>query len=384
MQLSRQSAQQIVEEIGQLVKQNINLMDETGHIIASTDRRRIGNFHEGAFQIISQHLPELYITSQMETATVRRGINLPIELEGDVVGVIGITGDYQEVFAYGQIVKKMTQILIRERHQQEQQRLDDRVRSRFLEEWVLGAVLSNSQSLADRGFSLGIDIQMPRRVLVVSVRDLVNYTSTANGQLQLEKVEEIVRSCVASRPGAMILRNAGRQILLIPKRNGENALSLAQRIQANVEHALGLPMLIGLDGTAPDPHSGYLQANRAWRIAAHRPSGIVRYEDLGAELLLDDLSPSRKQEYIRKIFPGKNQAELQESVRMLEAYFASEGSLSTAAESLFIHKNTFQYRLRRLAEETRLDVRRPGDAPSLYLAMLFYRDLESMDMDLSN
>ena len=32
MKISKRSAQQIVEEIGKLVKQNINLMDETGRI----------------------------------------------------------------------------------------------------------------------------------------------------------------------------------------------------------------------------------------------------------------------------------------------------------------------------------------------------------------
>ena len=48
MKISQNSAQQIVEEIGKLVKQNINLMDETGHIIASNDPARIGNFHTGA------------------------------------------------------------------------------------------------------------------------------------------------------------------------------------------------------------------------------------------------------------------------------------------------------------------------------------------------
>ena len=43
MKISQNSAQQIVEEIGKLVKQNINLMDETGHIVASNDPSRIGN-----------------------------------------------------------------------------------------------------------------------------------------------------------------------------------------------------------------------------------------------------------------------------------------------------------------------------------------------------
>ena len=99
MRITKKSAQQIVEEIGKLVRQNINLMDETGHIIASNDPARIGKFHEGAYRIISQHLPEFYITPELENELpdVRRGINLPIVVDGQLQGVIGITGDYDAV-----------------------------------------------------------------------------------------------------------------------------------------------------------------------------------------------------------------------------------------------------------------------------------------------
>ena len=41
-QLSTQSAQRIVAEIGGIVGQNINMMDAQGYIIASTDPARIG------------------------------------------------------------------------------------------------------------------------------------------------------------------------------------------------------------------------------------------------------------------------------------------------------------------------------------------------------
>ena len=145
MKISKSSAQQIVEEIGKLVKQNINLMDHTGRIIASNDPRRIGKFHPGAFEIITRHLQELYITPEREQADplVRQGINLPIEVEGQVEGVIGITGVYDEVIQYGQIVKKMAEILVKERIALDEQRLDQRIRTRFLEDWIMGDGLAN-------------------------------------------------------------------------------------------------------------------------------------------------------------------------------------------------------------------------------------------------
>ena len=47
MKISSESAQSIVMEIGNIVGQNINMMDEKGYIIASTDPERVGAFHEG-------------------------------------------------------------------------------------------------------------------------------------------------------------------------------------------------------------------------------------------------------------------------------------------------------------------------------------------------
>ena len=99
MGISEISAQQIVEEIGDLVHQNINLMDQRGYIIASNDPSRIGQFHDGAYRIIRDSLPEYYVDQEAirRNPGLRQGINLPILVDGKVEGVIGITGSYEEV-----------------------------------------------------------------------------------------------------------------------------------------------------------------------------------------------------------------------------------------------------------------------------------------------
>lgn len=383
MKITQSSAQQIVEEIGKLVKQNINLMDETGHIIASNDPARIGAFHAGAYRIIQNRLSEYYITPELEAElpNVRRGINLPIEVDGEVQGVIGITGDYSEVIKYGQIVKKMAEILIRERMALDNRQLDQRVRSRFLEDWILGSGLSNPQALSERGFALGIDIRSPRRCVVASARNREQYTGSLEGQLVLEQVENLVSARVQEQ-GGIILRNAARQILLLRRQETVSLEELCQEIFRTVENRLGVSMIFGIDGASEDVHSAYLQANRAWHTSAYSDSTITCFESLNTELLLDDLSRGSKLEYLRKIFRGCTAAEVADHVELLEVFFATEGSLQKAAERLFIHKNTMQYRLKRLADTTGLDVRKPSQAPSLYLAMLLYLDLSRSDADL--
>lgn len=377
MKISTASAQQIVEEIGNLVKQNINLMDHTGHIIASNDPTRIGNFHPGAYEVISRHIQELYITAERERSDrlVRQGVTLPIEVDGQVECVIGITGQYDEVIRYGQIVKKMAEILIRERIMLDAQRLDQRTRTRFLEEWIMGEGLSNPQNLAERGFALGIDITIPRRCVVVSPRKPERYTGSVEGQAFLEKIENSVISQLPT--GAMVFRNAGRQILLLPKRSARELGKLCRSIAEAVQTQLDVTLICGIDGSASDLHTAYLQANRAWRYANHPMRTIVEYDALRAELVLDHIPRERKLDYLRRMFPNCDNAQIREFILLLDAWFVAEGSLSAVAQTMFIHKNTIQYRLKRLAEVTGLDVRKPSQSPALYLAMQFFLELEA-------
>jgi len=376
MRITKKSAQQIVEEIGKLVRQNINLMDETGHIIASNDPARIGKFHEGAYRIISQHLPEFYITPELENELpdVRRGINLPIVVDGQLQGVIGITGDYDAVIEYGQIVKKMAEILIRERSELDNRQLDLRVRSRFLEDWILGTGLSNPRMLSERGFALGIDIRSPRRCIVASARDREKYTDSLDGQMILEKIDRALNARIGQQ-GGILLRNAARQILLVRKQSTEKMVALCRTLSREIRQELDVEMIFGIDGPTEDLHEAYLQANRAWHTTAYSNTDIRCYEALNIELLMDDVSRDRKQAYLKKVFRNCGNGEIAEQISLLEAFFSAEGSVQAISQALFIHKNTVQYRIKRLAELTGLDVRQPSQAPALYLAMLFYLEL---------
>ena len=343
MELSVQSAQRIVDEISGIVGQHINMMDERGNIIASTGGTRVGHFHAGAKRIVEEGLPELYVRPEDATPTVRAGLNLPITHGGRTVGVIGITGAYEQVIGYGQVVKKMTEILIREGNEQDEKRLDQRVRSRFLEDWVLGGGLLQPQVLAERGLALGVDITVPRRVMVVSVRDLARYTDTAAGQKRIDQLETAVSGLVEGEAGGIILRNTARQILLLRARPDAQMQAMAQRLCVMARERFGLRLAVGIDGGAPDVHRAYAQANKAWRSARMAPEGVLPYDSVTLELFTGDVPRQTKEEYLRKVFRGCTYEELRRWIGLLEAYFAAEGSIQAAADALYIHKNTLPF-----------------------------------------
>ena len=53
----------------------------------------------------------------------------------------------------------------------------------------------------------------------------------------------------------------------------------------------------------------------------------------------------------------------------LEAYFATDCSLDRTARSLYVHKNTVRYRLRKISKLTGLDLNKFEDRVLLYLAL---------------
>ncbi|MDD2993661.1 MAG: sugar diacid recognition domain-containing protein [Pygmaiobacter sp.] len=381
MYLSVQSAQQIALEISSIVKQHVNLMDDKGFIIASTDPLRIGHFHEGAKKIIDQHLPELYVEPKDETITTRTGINLPIRIDDTIVGVVGITGPYEQVFNYGQIVKKMTEILVREGLAQEQERLDNKIRNRFLEDWVLGNGLQSGAAFEERGARLQIDIRRPRRAVVLRIDGFQALSSTGEGQKRIELVEQRVRSFICEEnTGNIFLRLPTKQVCLVVPRSDEQMLRLAAALVNLIEKSYGLALTVGIDDTpagTEDVKSATARANKASHACRAGQTPIVLYRQISMELFMDDISPAVKREYLQKIFPGCGLETLRSWLHLLEVYFEAEGSIDLASEKLFMHKNTLQYKLKKLRALTGYDVRLPSNCAVFFIALSFFREIQN-------
>ena len=112
MDISPQHAQHIVDEMKRSIHRDMNIMNCQGIIIASTNPSRCGQLHQGASQLIAQGLRQKTVWQDDPAQGVQAGINLPIVITGELAGVIGITGAPEEVGIFGEIIKRMTEILL--------------------------------------------------------------------------------------------------------------------------------------------------------------------------------------------------------------------------------------------------------------------------------
>lgn len=373
MDISISYAQEIVTEIGSITGKNINLMDERGCIIASTDSKRIGSMHRGAQEIIRRNLDELYIPAHEETKDTKMGLNLAIKEDEKIVGVVGMTGAYESVCKYGKIVKKMAEILIREKKEEDSRTVSRRMKKRFLEEWVLEDALHvYGKDFVERGLAFGIDVTQQRRVMVVGI---LEFSGSVDQILEQDLIESLERK-VGVQPKALCFRYVGRLVILLRVRRNEEMTAFAKQLQSLAEKEYGVNLAVGIDGEAGNICAAYRQAERAWQAARTMKGHIGVYQEIVLEMVMDEISIHTKKDYIERIFPDQREDELIGWMKLLEAYFFSEGSLYRAAELLFIHKNTLQYRLLRLKELTGYDVRKASDSVVLYIAWIFHMQLQ--------
>ena len=203
MHISSATAMRIVTDLSDIIRQKVNLMDENGVVIASTDEKRIGTVHEGSRQLIENHLEVLIINSDDEYPGSRQGVNFPVEMDGKYIGAIGITGDYEVIKEHGRIIKKMTEILLLDDYLKEQKRLEKSLRTGYIQEWVLDPAAARQEAFVRRGLSLGIDIRLSRRaVLLLPLTDM---DDTLESQRLLDRIEKTLRKSISSYPDALVI-----------------------------------------------------------------------------------------------------------------------------------------------------------------------------------
>ncbi len=91
--ITKYLAEKFISKISTYALCNINIMDDKGIIIASKDVSRIGNFHEIAYRMVRDSIPEFSVRDRERYTGVKPGINLTVLHDSQIIGVIGLSGD---------------------------------------------------------------------------------------------------------------------------------------------------------------------------------------------------------------------------------------------------------------------------------------------------
>ena len=379
MILSIQIASNIVKEVNSVIPLKINIMNEKGIIIASSDKPRIGCFHEGAMRIIENQIDEITVHFDGEFNGALQGINYPLKLQGYIIGVLGITGKYEEIANSALIIKRMTELLLENTYSVEQKQLKENVCNRYLSEWLNGEAKNITSDFVKRGKVLGLDITIPRRILVCSF-----YHSDQRENLQsmqvMEEAEKYLKKKVSSKdPFNLYYKSGSILVCAVTATSDGSVETLARELKKKVEEKYFVKLAIGIDSIVENyafAQTALTRAQKANKACMRTHKRDIRfYEDLNMEVFTDEISELTKQEFVHRIFKGFSNEEIRNSMVLLETFYDLEGSIQKVSEHLFIHKNTLQNKLKRIAERTGYDPRSIRHSSLFYIAIYFYRDI---------
>lgn len=374
MFITPQYAQSIVDEMKASIHRDINIMDENGIIMASTNPARKGTLHHGAARIIQERLPSLTIWKDDPQSGVQRGINLPITIDGDLAGVIGVTGEPAEVSIFGDIIKRMTEIMVESVRQREESDLIDRAKSLFVETWLFSDSPDWSE-LEVRGRLLGFDIDAPYRVALLQLaeEEQSGYASAEDlSEMRSGVILRLIQNHIRKDRGhyCAVLRN--RIIVLLCRSSPAGAFSQISQICQEIESYYQIRTSGGISDASRGPadiRRCYLEAQTAGAAAAQSPrSRVVFYDQVSLEFIVRSIPRSIKHDLEQLVFSSCTPEEKADFVQTIQLYFQEDGDLNRCARRSFVHRNTVQYHIDRLKKKTGYDLRIPKDSLLLYLA----------------
>ena len=118
--LNRGLCEKLVQSAALAIGHNVLITDERGCILSSSDKGREGSLHEASLEVIRTGQRAYHNNdSASKLAGTMPGMTIPLFMDTEVVGTIGITGSPQEISRYALLIQQMAQIFLTFQSQQQ-------------------------------------------------------------------------------------------------------------------------------------------------------------------------------------------------------------------------------------------------------------------------
>ncbi|TDO45757.1 carbohydrate diacid regulator [Kribbella sp. VKM Ac-2527] len=357
-------AQQIARDTSDVIGYNVLITDDAGIVIGSGDIGRLGSFHEASVEVLRSRQAAWHTAAEAaELRGVKPGMTLPILIDGEAVGTVGITGSPRQVRRFGLVVRRQTEILL-----QESLELRSRLlRERALEELVrdIGSFdpdVLDPEFLVGRAAELGYDLTVPRTVLLVDVD---------------EPMPELLRTLRdALGPKALVATMTSGRLAALPVTKGRSPSQLATATANAVARRNDLRCRVAVGGTgvgAAALHDAYADAADALRLGPRIDPGGTTYliDELRGHQVMAAVGLRARSRLMTSVAGSLvAQPDWPDLRRTLIAWCESGFNLVRTAEALHIHRNTLIYRLQKIERLTGTPWRNHRANLTLYLACL--------------
>jgi carbohydrate diacid regulator len=290
---------------------------------------------------------------------------------GDIVAAVEIIGKKEDTVKIDEITRSMAESLVYQTLLKSQRLLKSELKRQVFRQ-MFQYPDSDLNTVLGRGLVVGLDFEEFDRVIVGMVKGFT-YKEVFSDQ---EEFDEIYNSYKYSFKHHASIETSLVDDQFIGVVNDIPADELEEIIEKVCKDVGDDRLVIGVGKEVSSYKRlriSYDQAIRAINTNVYSSNkNVFMYEKLDVELLLGDINEDSKQEFLRKVFKNMNEEDILRIKETLEIYFRNNGSITETAEEMFVHKNTLQYRLNKIAEDTGYNPRVLNEGFILMTAIKMY------------
>ena len=351
-------AQDFVEATSLLVGQRtINIMDQKGIIIASTEKHRIGDFHQGASEVLATGKPVRIKKEDLPRYPgTKEGYNMPIFLNDEIIGVVGIFGCEEEVQSIANLLRVYVTQSFSQFQMTQKQNLEAELRNQLLRLLLFGGE-SQKEMIAKLCGMLNLQLEYPIRIVLLyerarerNMKHLLDYS---------QLIQNLIwKNVLDRRRDVFGIQNADYVILL----GGGESPEMQKRLD-KLLHEIEAEDVWNAAVSSPCRNLEEISAGmREVSVLKKQGGGVIQNLEehscrmqylLGSMTVQEGARTAARMLRRLKEQHGENQAE--QLLRTARVYYECGGSVARAAEQLNLHKNTLLYRMKQLYQTLELE-----------------------------
>ena len=389
MTLTTKIVQPFIATLEEALHYKVTITDTNGYIVGSSDPARLNQFHPSAYEILCERQPiESWDIATDSYVNVPEGVQLGygerVLYDGECIGLIGLVGAPEEIKQSIKTAQLVLQLMLDRKKASDELKLISKDKKAFLLRLLQGQY-GSPEWIKERADTYKIDLSRPRYVLTVQI-NLEKFDEKS--PLELSQIKETMHRAIRSiffeqedllyeyDTGETVLLTAGKHLDASQRRR--QIEKAAARLYAELREQCKVSALIGVSEECGD-YTGIPLAMRQGRMAAEigakteNGEGLYFYSQMRLGRIVASFSPEIRPILQRDILSKLLENHADSLLETLFTYFEMNGNVSQTAEKLFIHRNTLQYRFRKIKEITGFDIYHIDDLVQLRLAVLQYR-----------
>ena len=352
-------AQDFVEATSLLVGQRtINIMDQKGIIIASTEKHRIGDFHQGAAEVLETGKPVLIkIEDLPRYPGTKEGYNMPIFLNDEIIGVVGIFGCEEEVQSIANLLRVYVTQSFSQLQMTQKQNLEAELRNQLLRLLLFGGK-SQKEMITKLCGMLDLQLKFPVRIILLyeraaerNMKHLLDYHQFIQNLIWKNMLDRR-RDVFGIQNADYVILLGGSGELLETRKRLDKLLQEIER-EAVWNAAVSSPCR-NMEEVSEGMKEVSVLRNRRGGMIQNLEEHTCRMQYLMGRFTVQD-GARTVVGMLRRLEDQHGEKQAEQLLQTAQVYYEYGGSVAKAAEKLNLHKNTLLYRMKQLYQTLKLE-----------------------------